>query len=68
MHVIEQYSFYFRKIEDEEVNKDQILLEKEAEVRWQNSVLLQWGNFYYCITALGQMIYVMLVIVKERWR
>lgn len=33
MHVIEQYSFYFRKIEDEEVNKDQILLEKEAEVR-----------------------------------
>ncbi|KAK2538260.1 Sept2 [Columba guinea] len=33
MHVIEQYSFYFRKIEDEEVNKDQILLEKEAELR-----------------------------------
>lgn len=34
MYVIEQYSSYFRKIEDEEVNKDQILLEKEAEVRW----------------------------------
>jgi len=33
MHVIEQYSSHFRKIEDEEVNKDQILLEKEAEVR-----------------------------------
>lgn len=46
MHIIEQYPSCFRKIEDEEVNKDQILLEKEAEVRWQNSTLVM-GEFLF---------------------